>query len=330
MALPVSLISPSVYSHAYNPYQWNSYNVLSPYHHGTTYMETSSHKVINIIRGRPEFGDTIAIHGPKRTGKTLLAIFIIIERLKESLSLYGDYIEKVLTNVELDLTSLGLQDKYEAFTDIEQIRNFVNGIIFLDETRRLADSYLSQSQQSRFTSNLLADTGKQKDDFYYTDQSPTGPPIRIRTNIDYVLAPQYDPYDTRWVANGEPGSVKVYVFDSLNAYNMFFNPFIPGQPMGKPIFQFAFYAPPFFKFYKTGQKIEDWHFKFKPDPLIEQFIDWRSKTWPSAPYGKKLIRLWDTVTGQDLSSPEREAILTTMDLKGLLESPPSDNDGEDS
>lgn len=318
MSLPAGLISENYYKQAFSPYTWNSYNELSWYHHGNARVQATSPEIIKILRGRPEFGDTIAIHGPKRTGKTLLTVFIIVERLKESLEVYGDYIDAVLTNISLDLSSIGMQDKYVPFTDIEQVKELRNGILFIDEIRRLADSYMTQSQQSRLTSNLLADTGKQVDDFYYTDQSMNGPPNRIRVNVDYVMSPVYDPYTT-WVQGGPPGVVKVYVFDSLNSFNLFFNPQFPGMPMSKPIYQFAFYAPPFFKFYNTGQKIEDYRFKFHTGPYIEQFIDWRAKTWPNTPYSKKLLKLWNTEQGKDLSTDEREAVLTTMELKGMLD-----------
>src|SRR5438876_449282 len=105
MSQPVGLISPSVYSQAFNPYVWGSYNELSWYHHGSARIQASAPEIIQILRGRPEFGDTIAIHGPKRTGKTLLTVFIIVERLRESLEVYGDYIDSVLSNVAMDFTS---------------------------------------------------------------------------------------------------------------------------------------------------------------------------------------------------------------------------------
>lgn len=323
MSLPVGLISDNVYAQAFSPSVWNSGSQFSPYSYGSARVETTSQEILNILLGRPEFGDTFAIHGPKRTGKTLLAVFILVERLRESLDIFGDYIDAILSNVTLDLSSIGMQDKFRQFTDIEQVKDLRNGILFLDEIRRLADSYMTQSQQSRLTSNLLADTGKQVDDFYYTDQSMNGPPSRIRVNVDYVMSPIYDPYTT-WVPGGPPGIVKTYVFDSLNSFNMFFNPQFPGMPLSKPIYQFAFYAPPFFKFYKTGQKIEDYHFKFNPDIYIEQFIGWHAKTWPRAPYGKKLLKLWNTVAGKDLSTDERDSVLTTMELKGLLDNPPQE------
>ncbi len=329
MSAPVGLISPSVYSQSFNPYVWNSYNTLSPYHHGSVPIQISSPEVVKILLGRPEFGDTIAIHGPKRTGKSLLATFIIVERLKESMDIYGDYIEKVLTNAVMDFSSIGMEDKYELFTDIEQIKALPSGsLLYLDEIRRFTDSYISQSQQNRLVSNLLADTGKQKNDFYYTDQSMMGPPGRVRVNIDYVLSPIFDPYTT-WVRGKEPGIVKTYVFDSLNSFYQFFNPMIPGQPMTRPIFQFAFYAPPFYKFYKTGQKVEDWHFKFKPKLFVEDLINWRNKNWPNAPFSKKLVKHWDTVTGQDLSAPEREAVLMHMELSGMLTEPTSEDPGNE-
>src|SRR5712664_2176656 len=130
MSLPVGLISPDVYAQAFNPYKWVSYNELSWYHHGSVRMQASSPEIIQILRGRPEFGDTIAIHGPKRTGKTLLTIFIIVERLRESLEVYGDYIDAVLSNVTMDFSSIGMQDKFIQFTDIDQVKDLRNGILF--------------------------------------------------------------------------------------------------------------------------------------------------------------------------------------------------------
>src|SRR3972149_10905166 len=97
------------YADMFNPYLWNSYNTLSPYHHGATRLAVSDQKVITTLLGAPVYGETFAIHGAKRIGKTLLATFIIVERLRD----HGKDIDVICSNVTYHFSLPGMEDKYQ-------------------------------------------------------------------------------------------------------------------------------------------------------------------------------------------------------------------------
>lgn len=259
---------------------------------------TDERRTQNILIGRPQYGETFAIHNPKRFGKSLTAVFMIIERLKREAG------TKLLSNMFFDLTPLEpikSNSDYMPLTDIEQIRN-IDGriIIFVDEMRRLTDSRMAASSKNRFISNLLADTGKSKLDLYYTDQDCKAVDKRVRINVDYILAPYY---------NHVNGWCRVLMWDKMEKFEMFQEGW---QKWNPPIFEFAFFAPPYFKFYKTGEKIEDYSIKFKVKRFAKRFVYWCDKK--GLEYTSKSLSLYSTTEGEIFSGKETKAIVTFIEL----------------
>jgi len=258
-----------------------------------------------IIAGRPEYGEAFGVVGPKRYGKTCYVVKCIVDRLCHQAE-----IRTVYSNVFLDLRSIGLQHKYRPLDDLEILKRigdeedpFPRDIVFIDEIRRYIDSRMSASQKNRFVNNLLADLGKQKVDFYFTEQDENAIDRRIARNIDYLAAPFYD--------NKGSGMCTVLLFQSRDHYNEVMN-----LGFGKPLYEFAFWCPPYWGFYRTGQKIEDYKFKFKPEIFGKDFLLWLWKNHPERASDAKLLRYWNTVEGVALNKAEQSAVLTWLELSG--------------
>jgi len=253
-----------------------------------------------VLFGRPKYGETFAIHNPKRFGKTLTAVFIIIRRLRTEPDIAG-----VVSNIWLNLKSIGMQHKYHFLEDIETIKKLKGKyILFIDEIRRYVDSRMSISLKNRFISNLLADLGKQRVDFYYTDQDALAADKRIRLNVDYVLAPFYAPH-SKWCS--------VYIFDSIQRMIDFLE-----FGMGRPLWRYAFYAPPYFKYFDTEQKIEDYMARFKVEEYVNQYLRWKSKNgYEDAKTDYQMLNLWCATEGISLSATEKSAMLKFMRLHDL-------------
>jgi hypothetical protein len=103
-----------------------------------------------------EYGRTIGIHAPKRKGKTLTMVMLMMHYL-ESLS----YIKGVVSN--LNLTLPPPYDRVcKPITDLKRISDYSSYILALDELRNIIDSRMSSSFKNIFISNILKDTGKLK------------------------------------------------------------------------------------------------------------------------------------------------------------------------
>ena len=250
-------------------------------------------KIPYVVEARPIFGDTFAITNPKRMGKTLLATFIIIERLKNE-----PWIEGFVANIPYNLEPIGMEDKFIYLSDIELIKELQGHyIVFIDELRRYVDSRMSMGKKQRFISNLIADLGKQKVDFYFTDQDIGAVDRRVRINVDYVLAPYYNPY-TGWC--------RVLMFDSVENYVMFTQ-----YGFGQPIYEFAFYGPPYFKYFPTEWKVEDYIIKFKVEKYAKEFLKWlEDHGWlGKVKLDAGLVTLWEKTEGYTFDSGEKTALL---------------------
>jgi len=245
---------------------------------------------------RLEYGDTVAIVGPKRTGKTLTATFLIRNRIANEPKSY------LISNIAYNMELLGAEDRYIALDDVESISDLsdLHGrfILFIDELRRYADARFSQSKLSRFVSNLLADTGKQKVDFYYTDQDYGAVDKRVRLNVDVIVEPRYY----------EDNHMCIMLFwDDENKYKLFKNGYESWNP---PMFNAGFWAPSFFKLFDTGQKIEDYEHKFKVRDHTLKISGWFDQYNKS--YEKELMNLYCESEGVPLGSSEKDSILSFM------------------
>jgi hypothetical protein len=241
---------------------------------------------INVpVQGRTN-GACVQVNGEWSCGKSLFLCFIALERNnREGIP--------VLSNLNLQ----GIDPYVRLTDDIEILEDARNTLIAIDEIRRYMDSYLTRSKQTMFISNITADFGKFSNDFYYSDQSPTAAPSRVKTNISLVIYPKLD----------EPsGWVTVYCFYGITEYLMV-----------EPFFYFGFYAPDYWWAYDTEQKIEDFHLKFPVKKYALKFLAWRRRNGFEKITGN-LINLWDLERGENLSGRERDAILTLLDQRGIV------------
>ena len=256
------------------------------------------------LRGGKTSGCCVQIHGEWSSGKTLFLDFIAVERYEEQG--LGGVCNFPLKVPEYEM----LNDKFmridtdtgDELYGIEALSEIKQSIILIDELQRYVDSYMSKSQSNLFISNIIADMGKQGCDFYYTNQHHNAAPTRVRTNISFVVYPQY---------NEVTGWVHVYCFHSITQY-LYMNPF----------FYFGFYAPDYWDYYDTRYKVEDYVLKFRPQPFIKHFLRWcpdkridKDDIYDMRP--KKLrdtLKLFDATEGCDLSSNEITLIMTEMDF----------------
>ena len=120
-----------------------------------------------LVSGRIQYGECVCIAAPARQGKTLTMTKIIVQRLVDE----GDKIDKLICNIPLDLSPIGMEDKFVYLEDIDILREVPPKgkvrIIAVDEMRRLLDSRCSIGQKNRVISNLFSDTFKQRSDLYY-------------------------------------------------------------------------------------------------------------------------------------------------------------------
>jgi len=252
--------------------------------------------------GGKTVGACVQINGGWSSGKTLVLDFLAVERFEnEGISGIANYPLHVpgykFFNDELEING-----KY----GIDALSEIRGEIIQIDELQRYIDSYMSRSQSNLFISNIIADFGKQGNDFYYTNQHHNAAPTRVRTNISFVALPQYDETN---------GWCTVYLFQS-----------IPKFLWMEPFFYFGFYAPNYWDYYDTRYKVEDYVFKFKSDPFIRDFILWCKSARKISKLDvfdmktKKLrdtLKLWDASEGKELSSGEVSLIMTDMEYKDI-------------
>lgn len=255
----------------------------------------------SVMEGRQVYGECVAIHAPARMGKTLTAVKICIQRLMDNPA-----IELLVSNVPLDLSSIGMQHKFRYFNDVDILREVPPKgqvrIVFIDEMRRLTDSRMSAGQKNRLISNLFADAYKQRTDLIYTDQDAFAVDKRVRLNVNYVSYPMFDER-TQWCM--------LYWFKSLSAMDEFVN-----WGIGTPFYQYGFWAPTFYEFFDTEFHVKDFHMKFHPERFVEDFLEWRQKKgYEDRKVNLAMIRYWDKTEAVGFDPSERDVFLAHLKLE---------------
>jgi len=259
---------------------------------------------IGQTREESQYGRTLGIHSPKRTGKTLLGVALIIYYL-ETL----DYVKGVISNVVLNLERIGRYNDYIPLKNIKNIKReeYKNYILFTDEFRRLIDSRMSSSFKNRFISNILSDTGKFKQIHILTDQEASSVDKRIRKNADAVLVPQ---------VNFETGRCDVKILKSyrhyfeLDAYDIM-------DQYHEVEWSFPFRK--YYNFYDTEQPIDEYLITFEPKDYLDMFVGWmKEKNYydrKDITISKGLLTLWKEQTGVEISGEQVSALLVYMQLE---------------
>lgn len=251
------------------------------------------------------YGRTIGIHSPARTGKTLLAVFLVIYYLERL-----DYLKGVISNVVLNLESIGRFDDYLPLKNIKNIKKeeYKNYIILTDEFRRLIDARMSGSFKNRFISNLLADTGKFRQVHILTDQEASSIDKRIRRNADAILVP---------AVNFQTGLCRVITlpnYDSyfrLDAYGLL-------DSYNDPKTEFSFEFRKYYRFFDTEQPIDEYVITFEPEDYLELLLEWmKSKGYDKRqiPISKGLLVLWKEQTGVEITSEQLSALMVYLYLE---------------
>lgn len=252
--------------------------------------EYEKKKVLKLITKRLQpkgsgraLGVCMQINGEWSCGKTLFLAFIAVERniLREGLP--------IVSNLSLK----GVYPYYRLTDNVEILSKVRGSIIMIDEIRRYMDSYLTFAKKTRFIANITSDFGKFSNDFYYTDQSPTAAPTRVRNNISLVVYPKIDE-SNNWVT--------VYCFHGVTEYLMV-----------EPFSYFGFYAPDYWWVYETEQKIHDYKFRFPVKRYSYNFIAWLRKHGYGNKMNGRMINLWNLDRGLSLTGSEQSAILTFLE-----------------
>lgn len=243
-----------------------------------------------------QYGKTIGIHSPARTGKTLTMVFLILYYME----LLGDWIKGVMSNVTLHI------DEYKPLTDIKMISRdeYKNYIIATDEFRGLCDSRMSGSFKNLFISNILRDTGKFKQVHILTDQDSHAIDRRIRVNADAVLKPQVD---------RDTGMVTVKVCPN---YKTFF--YVEGMDLWNE-WNTEFYIedyPSLFKYYDTEQKLDDYVLTFTPEDFFNDFMGWFEKKGydkqDDIPITSATLKYWKQDEGVPITTEQITALMEHM------------------
>jgi hypothetical protein len=259
-------------------------------------MSSSLHEIKEFDVHEQQYGKTIAIHSPKRTGKTLTLVFLILYYM----DLLGDWVKGVISNVDLYI------DNYLPLTDIKMIGKdeYKNYIIATDEFRGLCDSRMSGSFKNMFISNILRDTGKFKQIHILTDQDSHAIDRRIRVNADAVLRPDVD---------RDTGLCTVKVCPN---YRTFF--YLEGMDLWDE-WDSEFYIadyPSLFKYYNTEQKLADYVLTFTPEDFFNDFIKWfEEKDYhkqESMPITSATLKYWKQNEGVPITGEQMTALLEYM------------------
>ena len=244
-----------------------------------------------------QYGITISIHNKHRTGKTLTALMLIVWYL-----LHRKHVKGVISNIKLDLSFIDMDDKYVPLKDIKMIKEeeYMNYIIFTDEFRRLCDSNMSSSFRNKFISTLLADTGKSKQIHILTDQHGMAVHNRVRENADIIMYPEMR-------QNNKVCNVKIF-----EGYRDYF--WIKGNGWMKDWkVEFEYNASPYFKYYNTEEKVEDYLLTFTPEEYAEKFLGWLSRhkydRHPDFLLKTSTLTLWKEQTGEYISNEQRSALM---------------------
>jgi len=201
-----------------------------------------------------------------------------------------------------------MEDKFTYFDDVDLLRTpppkGMHRIVFIDEMRRLTDSRMSQGQKNRLVSNLFSDVFKLRNDLYYTDQDAWAVDKRVRLNVNYVIYPMFDE-KSGWCTN--------YFFKGLREYEDFVQ-----FAMGEPFYVYAFYAPPYYKFFDTEFHVEDFYMKFHPERFVDEFVKWlKRKHLEDRKLTLALVRYWNKTEAIGLDSSELSTFYTHLKLEGF-------------
>jgi hypothetical protein len=257
----------------------------------------------NSVKGVKEFdvheqqyGKTIGIHSPKRTGKTLTMVFLIVYYM----DLLGDWVKGVISNLDLYM------DNYIPLIDIKMIGRdeYKNYIIATDEFRGLCDSRMSGAFKNLFISNILRDTGKFKQIHILTDQDSHAIDRRIRVNADAVLRPLVD---------RDTGVCTVKVCPNYRTYF-----YIEGMDLWDE-WDSEFYIedyPSLFKYYNTEQKLADYVLTFTPEDFYVDFMKWfEEKEYhkqDDIPITSATLKYWKQDSGAPITTEQITALLEYM------------------
>lgn len=246
---------------------------------------------------KDRYGITIGIHSPARTGKTLTAVTLGVWWLLDN-----PFIQGIISNVGLNLNSLGLQDKVKPLTDIKKISGdeYLNYIILTDEFRSIIDSRMSSSFRNMFVSNILRDTGKSRQIHILTDQEASSIDKRVRRNTDLILVPKVD---------RKKDICTVKMFDS---YNQYFTVDAYREINDWKV-QFQYKISEWGKYYDTFQKIPPTFITWEPPEYGERFIDWATETGymehPDFLVKTATLNLWKEETGEYINDSQKTALM---------------------
>jgi hypothetical protein len=241
-----------------------------------------------------KYGRTIAIHAPKRKGKTLTMVMLILHYLE-----LLPYIEGVVSNLNLKLPSP--YDKMcRPITDLKFIPEYQTHILALDELRNIIDSRMSSSFRNIFISNILKDTGKLEQIFLYTDQDSMSIDKRVRLNVDAVLRPSIN-FKTGLMTVKTMKNYRHYW--EIEAYSAW--------KLHKDEFYFPFRQ--YYDYYDHKQKIEEYFIGFTPKEHYDLFISWFNKRG----YTEEIKITMGTLKLFKTMNPE--LYLTNDQLSGLME-----------
>ena len=255
--------------------------------------------------GKKLYGKTIAVHAKHRKGKTLTVVALVVWYLTTLKHFKG-----VISNVALDLSSVGLKNKYRPLVDLKNLKReeYKDWIILTDEFRRLCDSRMSSAFKNIFISNILADTGKFRQVHLLTDQDSHAVDRRIRLNTDWVLVPEM---------NMKKDITKVYAFEGYQQYWA-----IVGRGRLRSWKNYYYFkSSDYFKYYDTEQPIEDYQLTFEPQDTLDDFFKWaREEEFIDSPHFQvdvPTLRLWKEMTGQLLTIGQLQSVAKYVKLKEI-------------
>jgi hypothetical protein len=247
------------------------------------------------------YGFTIGIHSPARTGKTLTSVMIAL-----SILIRWKMIKGIITNINLfNLDKLEVNKPVIPLENIKMIKEeeYKNYIILTDEFKRIIDSRMSSSFANMFISNLLSDTGKQSQIHLLTDQNASAIDKRVRGNTDLILYP---------LVNLKTGLCVVKYFDMPNPYYTFFleEAYSRLHSWKK---QFKFEFEPYYDYYDTEQKIDEYYLEFTPKEHGELFIQYLEEkkyiNHPDFKIKQATISLWKQEKGIRITSEQKSGLM---------------------
>ena len=202
-------------------------------------------------------------------------------------------------------------DYFKPLTELKNIGDleYQNYIIVTDEFRGIIDSRMSGSFKNRFISNILRDTGKDKQIHILTDQDGNAIDRRVRNNTNIVLRP---------LLNLKTGKCVVKIFDNYDQYY-----YVRGfDAFDDWDIEFSFEAKDYWGYYNTEQKIEDYFITFKPEENFDKLRVWMMEEnimkHSDFTITKGLLTYWQETTGEYLSDTQKSALMEYIKYKTEL------------